>query len=69
MQHHRQYAHAQQLARHMMGLLPALLLLMLCARDARANDCTATMSDISFGSVSPVSGQDYLAMGTLSVTY
>lgn len=46
----------------------ALLLLALCTRDVRANDCTAMMTDISFGNVSPVSGQDYQAMGTLSVT-
>ena len=45
-----------------------LSILALFARDARANDCTASMTDISFGNVSPVAGQDYYAMGTLSVT-
>ncbi len=66
MHHDRRFFRAQ-LARHMMGLLLATLLL-LCAHDVRANDCTATMSDIAFGNVSPVADQDYVAMGTLSVT-
>lgn len=41
---------------------------LLAASDARADVCTAAMTDISFGNVSPVSGQDYFASGTLSVT-
>lgn len=45
-----------------------VVVLLLCGRDARANECTAMMTDIAFASVSPVSGQDYVAMGTLSVT-
>jgi spore coat protein U-like protein len=49
--------------RHMLAFV-----LLLCGRDAYANECSATMTDIAFGNVSPVSGQDYVAMGTLSVT-
>jgi len=67
MHHRRRFALGQQLARHVTALLTAILLL-LCTRDVRANECTAMMSDISFGNVSPVSGQDYVATGTLSVT-
>lgn len=54
-------------ARQACGLL-VLLMLALWGRDARANDCTAMMTDIAFGNVSPVSGQNYYATGTLSVT-
>lgn len=39
-----------------------------CAALARADNCTATMSDISFTSVSPVPGADYYANGSGSVT-
>lgn len=51
-------------------LLKALLTcaLLLGAQNAKADVCTASMSDIAFGNVSPVSGQDYYAGGTLSVT-
>ena len=50
-------------------LAPMLLLLaLLSPQDARADVCTAAMTDISFGNVSPISGQDYLASGTLSIT-
>ena len=55
------------LARKIAGLF-LLLLLMLCGRNAKANECSAMMTDISFGNVSPVADQDYFAMGTLSVT-
>ena len=37
-------------------------------REAKANECSAMMTDISFDNVSPVADQDYFAMGTLSVT-
>jgi len=50
-------------------LLPlTVTVFLLCGRDAKANECSAMMTDISFGNVSPVSGQDYFAMGTLSIT-
>lgn len=42
--------------------------LSLFTSQARADTCTASMSDISFGNVSPIAGQDYYASGTLSVT-
>ncbi|MRW93262.1 fimbrial major subunit CsuA/B family protein [Duganella sp. FT80W] len=42
--------------------------LLTIAPDAKADFCTVSMSDMSFGNVSPVSGQDYYANGTLSVT-
>lgn len=45
-----------------------LVLLFMFAGRAKADVCSAAMSDISFGSVSPVSGQDYFAIGTLSIT-
>lgn len=66
MNHHRFQAGARML-RCAIGLL-LLVTLLVCARSAKADVCSATMSDIAFGSVSPVSGQDYYAMGTLSVT-
>lgn len=43
-------------------------LLLIAAPDAKADFCTVSMTDMSFGNVSPVSGQDYFANGTLSVT-
>lgn len=51
--------------------LRILLLLAACALasgSARADNCTAAMSDIVFGQVSPVDGGDYFANGTLTVT-
>lgn len=57
----------RSILRSVLGLL-VLVTLLLCARSAKADICSATMSDIAFGSVSPVSGQDYYAMGTLSIT-
>ncbi|CDG84711.1 spore Coat Protein U domain protein [Janthinobacterium agaricidamnosum NBRC 102515 = DSM 9628] len=44
------------------------MLLMMTISDAKADICSASMTDISFGNVSPVSGQDYFANGTLSIT-
>jgi len=35
---------------------------------ARADNCTASMTDVAFGPVNPVAGTDYYANGTLSVT-
>lgn len=48
-------------------LLPALL---LCGGmgSARADNCTASMTDVAFGPVSPIAGTDYYANGTLTVT-
>jgi len=43
-------------------------LVLLSGQNARADSCTASMTSISFGDVSPVSGQDYYAGGTLSIT-
>ncbi|WP_165390952.1 Csu type fimbrial protein [Pseudoduganella lutea] len=42
--------------------------LLLASAAARADSCTAAMSDVVFGQVSPVSGSDYFANGTLTVT-
>jgi len=44
------------------------LCLLAAPRDARADDCTATMTDVAFGNVSPIAGTDYYASGTLTVT-
>lgn len=41
---------------------------MLASGSARADNCTASMSDVVFGQVSPVAGSDYYANGTLTVT-
>jgi spore coat protein U-like protein len=35
---------------------------------ARADNCTASMTDVNFGAISPIAGSDYYANGTLSVT-
>jgi spore coat protein U-like protein len=48
-------------------LLACCALLMACG-SARADSCTASMSDVVFGQVSPVAGSDYYANGTLTVT-
>jgi spore coat protein U-like protein len=34
---------------------------------ARADTCTATMTDVVFGNVNPIAGSDYFASGTLTV--
>jgi spore coat protein U-like protein len=44
------------------------LLLFVCFGSARADNCTASMTDVSFGAISPIAGTDYYANGTLSVT-
>lgn len=51
----------------------ARLLFILCAMlfawpAARADSCTASMPNISFGNVSPIAGIDYTTSGTLRVT-
>lgn len=38
------------------------------AGGARADSCSATMTDVVFAGVSPISGSDYYANGTLTVT-
>lgn len=45
-----------------------LLALFCCAGSARADTCSASMTDVVFGTVSPVAGSDYYATGTLSIT-
>ena len=51
--------------------LRALLLALFlfgCLGQARADNCTASMTDVSFGPVNSIAGTDYYANGTLSVT-
>jgi len=50
------------------SMLAAVGLWLLLASGARADTCTATMTDIDFGQVSPIGARDYTAQGTLSVT-
>lgn len=47
-------------------LLTAILWL-LGAGSARADTCTATMTDVDFGTVSPIAGSDATASGTLTI--
>ncbi|TWI67299.1 spore coat protein U-like protein [Pseudoduganella lurida] len=49
-------------------LFLSLLALLLFCGAARADSCTAAMTDVNFGTVSPVAGGDYYANGTLTVT-
>lgn len=51
-----------------MTLLLPLLLFCGGMGTARADNCTASMTDVAFGAVSPISGSDYYANGTLTVT-
>lgn len=51
---------------HLLALLFGLWLLLPGA--ARADSCTATMTDVVFGNVNPIAGSDYYASGTLTVT-
>ena len=48
------------------------IILAFCALlawgSAKADSCTASMSDVVFGQVSPIAGSDYYANGTLTVT-
>lgn len=48
-------------------LLCAAWLLFGC-KAARADDCSASATDIAFGQVSPVAGSDYYASGSVTVT-
>lgn len=48
-------------------LLPFLLLCGYMGA-ARADNCTASMTNVAFGAVSPISGTDYYANGTLTVS-
>lgn len=45
----------------------ALALLLLTMAGARANTCTATMTDVDFGVISPLANTEYTARGTLAV--
>jgi len=49
-------------------LLAPLLALWLLPGAARANTCTAAMTDVVFDKVSPIAGSDYYATGTLTVS-
>ena len=53
--------------RQLVLLLAPLLALWLLPATARANTCTASMTDIVFDKVSPIAGSDYTATGTLTV--
>lgn len=59
--------HAIKFARIVLLCLVTFVL-TITARDVKADICTAAMTDLAFGNVSPVSGLDYFATGTLSVT-
>jgi spore coat protein U-like protein len=52
----------------MLRIVLTLCALLLACGSARADSCTASMSDVVFGQVSPVAGSDYYANGTLTVT-
>lgn len=45
-----------------------LVLFLGAAGAARADGCSASMTDVVFAGVSPISGSDYYASGTLTVT-
>lgn len=49
-------------------LAPVCALLFLLPGQARADTCTATMTDIVFGSVNPIDTTDLYANGTLTVS-
>ncbi|WP_306395821.1 Csu type fimbrial protein [Telluria beijingensis] len=49
-------------------LLAALLLWLMAAPGARADNCVANMTDVDFGVISPLASTDYTARGTLTVT-
>jgi len=59
----------QYRARRTLMLAPLLfLLLFACVGSARADSCSASMTDVNFGPVNSVAGTDYYANGTLTVT-
>lgn len=45
-----------------------VMLWLLAATAARADNCVAAMTDVDFGVVSPIAGSDVTASGTLTVT-
>lgn len=49
-------------------LLMVAALWLLAIPGARADTCTATMTDVDFGVISPIGGGDYTARGTMTVT-
>jgi spore coat protein U-like protein len=49
-------------------LAPLCVLLFLLPGQARADTCTATMTDVVFGSVNPIDTTDPVVAGTLSVS-
>lgn len=51
-----------------MRALVLAMFLFGCIGSARADNCTASMTDVNFGPVDSISGTDYYANGTLSVT-
>lgn len=55
-------------ARLMRLALAFAALWLLAIPGARANNCTATMTDVDFGVISPLASTDYTARGTLTVT-
>ena len=50
-----------------LGIALTLVLWLGSAMPARADSCSATMTDVVFANVSPISGSDYYATGTLTV--
>jgi spore coat protein U-like protein len=46
----------------------AMVLWLLAPTAARADDCTAAMTDVVFSNVNPIAGADVFASGTLTVT-
>jgi len=49
-------------------LVTLFALWLMLPGQARADTCTATMTDVAFGNVNPIDGTDYYAGGTLTVT-
>ena len=50
------------------SLALVLVLFFGAAGAARADSCSASMTDVVFAGVSPISGNDYYASGTLTIT-
>lgn len=49
-------------------MLTVLCWLLFGCQAARADDCSASATDIVFGTVSPIAGSDYYASGSVTVT-
>jgi len=49
-------------------ILAGLCWLLFGCEAARADDCSASATDVVFGAVSPIAGSDYYASGTITVT-